>query len=298
MYQSVVYHTPGLDSGQNLFILLPGIIFQLLPAVTAGSLILVLLVRARYPGRNLLSGLLIVVTATVLYSGPAYILLKLQEVPFEVRRFPIYEGKITQLKDTLLYIEKISSHENDGNTRIDTEGVSIIGLYDDKPHIRHYPTAYASIKDEALYTGDGELFSYAERPSLVESMVQPSMMLQNFVLEVRAVSQSLREAFQEGLVALLFYTSAHVLFMAGAWGVIRTSRWPLWNSLLALIFFRGLFYLDILFHSDIVYEGLKILSLQKYMYIASPAGFIVFFILFFLWGLFFLKPESIREAGI
>ncbi|MGC9311419.1 MAG: hypothetical protein ACP5IA_01905 [Sediminispirochaetaceae bacterium] len=299
LYQSVLGYAPGIDSEQALVGLLPGILTYMIPVATIASLVLVLLVHPHNPVRNILSSLLIAIAAVSLYAGPAYFLLKLQPAMPELTRFPLYEGRLTQQGDTMIFNEKITARGEGSIDSIEIENLAIIHLQGEGPRIKFLPKVTTTPDTGTLTTPRGEqVLDYSSSQTPIEAIVSPSKPLRQFAVEVRSLSRSLQDSFQRGLIPFLLLITAHVLFMTGAWAVIRTSRWPLWNGLLSLIFFRGFFYLDSLFRGEAVREGLKILALQDFIHLAPAAGFLFFFALFLLWGIFFLKPGNSREAGI
>jgi len=300
LYQSVLGYAPGIDSQQSLAGLIPGILMYMIPVATIASLVLVLLVHPRNPVRNIPSSLLIVIVAIVLYAGPTYFIHKLQPTIPELTRFPIYEGRLTQQGDTMIFTKKITPPgEEDSTESIEIENLVIIHLQGEWPRMRFLPTVTITPDTGTLTTPQGEqIYDYTSSQTPIEAIVSPSEHLRQFAAEIRSLTVSLQNSFQRGLIPFLLQITAHVLFMTGAWAVIRTSRWPLWNGLLSLIFFRGFFYLDSLFRSEAIQEGLQILALQDFIYLAPTAGFLLFFALFCLWGIFFLKPENSREAGI
>ncbi len=299
LYQSVLGYAPAIDSQHSLVRLVPGVLIYTIPVTVIASLVLVLLVHPRNPIRNILSSLLIVLAAISLYAGPTYFILKLQPTMPEQKRFPLYEGKLSQHDDTIVFNEKISSRGEDSSGSIEIENLAIIHLQGDRPRIKYLPKLSTTPDTGALITPGGEqIYDYTSRQTPIEAVVSPSKPLRQFSAEVRSLTGSLQDSFQRGLIHFLLSITAHVLFMTGAWAVIRTSRWPLWNGLLSLIFFRGFFYLDSLFRSEAIREGLKILALQDFIHLAPAAGYLFFFALFSLWGIFFLKPENRRGAGI
>jgi len=299
LYQSVLGYAPGIDSQHSLAGRIPGILMYMIPVATIASLVLVLLVHPRNPVRNIPSTLLIVIVAIALYAGPTYFLHMLQPTMPELTRFPLYEGRLTQQGDTMIFNKKISPRGEGSTESIEIEDLTIIHLRGEWPRMRFLPKVSATPDTGTLTTPQGEqIYDYTSSQTPIEAIVSPSKPLRQFAAEIRSLTVSLQNSFQRGLIPFLLLISAHVLFMTGAWAVIRTSRWPLWNGLLSLIFFRGFFYLDSLFRSEAIQEGLQILALQDFIYLAPTAGFLLFFVLFCLWGIFFLKPENSREAGI
>jgi len=296
LYRSVIFYSPAFGFQKSLLSGLPSLLLVCLPVATAGSLFLILLVRARSQGRNLLSAVFVVITAVVLYTGPGYVLLKMETTPSSLIRFPLEEGKITQLGEKLLYSQTFSGTE-DGEDITELRNNAVIQIESEAPRISFYPQLVPRIREQKIYKTDTSLLiDYQSSPRVTETLILPSDRLGRLTDEISALTDGLGRALDTGIIAFLIYAISQVLFLSGSWAVIRTSRWPLWNALLVLIFFRGFFRLDAVFRSDTVREGLRILSLEKHVYLAPSAGFLLLAVLFFLWGIFFFKPDSLSEA--
>jgi len=297
MYQGIIFFSPDLLQQHPTTLFLPETLVYIIPAATAAALTFVLLIRSRTEDWTLIGNLFIIIVAFLLYAGPEYMVFKLHSSTPERTRFPLYEGKLTQQDNFLIYNQKISPSGETGVGKNLLGGASIIQLDKKAPRIDFYPQLFSAPDDGTLNDAQGRpVFDYASRPTLVETIIAPSEELKNFTREVRSLADRLYSSLQNGLIPFLVSAAAHVLFMTGTWAIVRTSRWPLWNGILALIFFRALFSLDAMFHGEAVQEGLKIFNIQRFGQFAPAAGFLFLFLLCMVWGLLFLKPRKSREA--
>lgn len=299
MYQGIHFYSPDLLQQPPFTLFLPKTLVYIIPTATAAALTFLLLIRSRTEDWNFLGSLFIIIVAFLLYAGPEYMVLKLHSSTPERTRFPLYEGKLTQQDEFLIYNQRISPSGETGEGKTVLEGASIIQLDESAPRIDFYPQLTAAPDEGTLNdTQRSAVFDYASRPTLVETIIAPSDGLKSFAGEIRSLAERLDDSLQNGIIPFLVSVAAHVLFMTGTWAIVRTSRWPLWNGILALIFFRALFSLDAVFHGEAVQEGLKIFNIQRFGQFAPAAGFLFLFLLCMLWGLLFLKPRKSGEAKV
>ncbi len=339
IYQMITDYSPVFMSLSLIFSKLPGILMQVIPTATAVSLILVLLARIRHRGRNLVGSLLIIIIASGLYTFPFLFFGRLTSGDIETQRFPFYEQRLTQIEETIVYIERIEAGtpgangipgagtvsdaniEANGTPGAGTDtteggagagntpdafpirGVSILHLGGRAPRIDYYPMSIADPGEQTLSTspsdeeGQRVYMDYTDHQSFSGFSITPPFFLDTMFREISALSRALSENLNRGLFPFFLNAIAQVLFLVGSWSLIRTSRWPLWNGIFALIFLRGFFFLDSLFRGETVLEGMKLLTIDEYHRYAAPAIFIFLFVLFVMWGFFFTKSEADLEAA-
>lgn len=254
------------------------------PAV-ALSMMLVLLLQTRNPGRNPFAGFIVTLVALALYMGTALLILQLFQAgpPTEHRHTPFFQQRLVQIEQDLLYTGQIQVPEQGEVSiapllRIDTDKIQA-------PRITYFQKAQADPIHHRITAPDGEaIIEYSPRTTPFYAFVEPPTSLQRISREVEGIAQLLRHSSEKGWIFLLLISAAHVLFLAGSWSLIRSSRWPLLNSLIALIVFRGFFFLYRAFHSGIFAEALQVLSLEEYSFLAAPAAFLLLGLLGILWG--------------
>lgn len=254
------------------------------PAV-ALSLMLILLLRTRTSARDPLAGLIVTLVAIALYMGTALLILQLFQPgsSTENRHIPFYQQRMVQIEQDLLYAGQIQVPEH-GQVAISP----LLKIDMDKtqaPRITYFQKAQADPSQRRITAPDGKTISeYSPRTTPFYAFVEPPASLQRISREVEGITQVLRQSTAKGWVFLLLITAAHVLFLTGSWSLIRSSRWPLLNALIALIVFRGFFFLDAAFHSGVFAEALQVLSLGEYSFLAAPAAFFLLGLLCILWG--------------
>lgn len=260
-------------------------ILQTLPAAVALSLMLVLLIRTRSRTRAPVLSILVSVVAIALYAGSAYLLIQLT-APTETsagEKFPFFEQRITQVEHSLLYTGTMSAVEN--GYRI--EPVLHADMDKQKaPRITYYRQGIAYPADNKITDSEqNPIIQYSDQSTPFSAFVQPPEVLHRLLAEIAGITTALKQSAARGRLYLLFIAAAHVIFLTGSWSIIRSSRWPLLNALLALLFLRGFFFLDAVFRGGIITEVLRVLSLENYTFLAASSGFFLFGILFMLWGL-------------
>jgi len=273
-YQSMRFFEPALQA----------LLSAIAPAV-ALSLMLVLLLRTRTATRDPFAGLVVTLVAIVLYMGTALLILQLfqPDTSTEVRHTPFFQQRLAQIEQDLLYTGQIQVSERDEVAiapllRIDMDKTQA-------PRITYFQEAQADPTRRRITTASGEtILEYSPRTTPFYAFIEPPASLQRISREVEGIAQSLRQSIAKGWIFLLLITAGHVLFLTGSWSLIRSSRWPLLNALIALIVFRGFFFLDAAFHSGVFAEALQVLSLEEYSFLAAPAAFLLLGLLFILWG--------------
>jgi hypothetical protein len=254
------------------------------PAV-ALSLMLVLLLRTRSSARDPFAGFIVTLVAIALYMGTALLILQLFQpgTSTENRHTPFFQQRLAQIEQDLLYTGQIQVSERDEVSiapllRIDMDKTQA-------PRITYFQKAQADPTRRRITAPDGEtIIEYSPRTTPFYAFVEPPRSLQRISREVEGMAQVLRQATAQGWVYLLLITAGHVLFLTGSWSLIRSSPWPLLNALIALIVFRGFFFLDGAFHSGVFAEALQVLSLGEYSFLAAPAAFLLLGLLCILWG--------------
>jgi hypothetical protein len=297
IYRMVVDYSPVFFSLSRLLTELPQTLMKVLPTATAAALIFVLLLRVHSRGRNLLASSLVIVVATALYAFPFSFLHGLQTDQTESFDFPFFEQKLTQIENSIVYIDETDPQETEG---ISLDGVSLLYMNGDFPKMNYYRWGTADPKGGILYLGEAHeaIMEYGSHRSVSDEFVAAPEFLEDMFGQINELTAALEAHLEKGPLPFFLTALSQVLFLVGAWALIRTSRWPLWNALLSLIAFRGLFYLDSLFRSEVVLQGMQMLAIQDYYEYAAPAFFILIFFFFTIWGFFFTRPETDPEAGL
>ncbi|MDZ7793169.1 MAG: hypothetical protein U5P10_05585 [Spirochaetia bacterium] len=275
-YQSMHFFEPASQA----------LLAAIAPAV-ALSLMLVLLLRTRTPARSRdpLGGLIVTLVAIALYMGTALLVLQFFQpgASTEVRHTPFFQQRLVHIEQDLLYTGQIQVSEGD-----EVSIAPLLKIDMDKtqaPRITYFQKAQADPTRRRITAPDGEtILEYSPRTTPFYAFVEPPASLQRISREVEGIAQVIRRSTAKGWIFLLLITAGHVLFLTGSWSIIRSSRWPLLNALIALIVFRGFFFLDTAFHSGVFAEALQVLSLGEYSFLAAPAAFLLLGLLGILWG--------------
>ena len=263
-----------------------------LPAAVALSLMVLLLVRTRSRHRAPLLSMTVSLIAVALYTGTAFLLLQLTPQPETTRSssLPFYEQRLVQIEETLLYTGTIRTSDS----RYLIEPLLRIDLNaQQSPRVSYYPQGLAyPDQNKILAAEESSIIEYTQRENPFFAFAAPPRIIKRILNEIGGVNTALQQSAARGWVFLLITTAAHVLFLTGSWSIIRSSRWPLLNALLALLVLRGFFFLDAAFRGGIFAEVLKILSLEQFSFLAAPAAFLLLGLLFTLWGLVYMPAPK------
>lgn len=284
IFNWIINYSPVYQS--STFLQLAGTsALQVLPAATALSLMLLLLMRTRSRSRAPLMSIIVSLIAIAIYTGTAFMLLELSQLPDSQQSssLPFYEQRLVQIERNLLYTGQI----RDVDSGYMIEPILHIDLTGEQtPRISYYEqgTAYPA-ENKILAAEESPILEYTQQENPFFAFAEPPALIKRILAELDGINAAVRQSADRGWIFLLITTSAHVLFLTGSWSIIRSSRWPLLNALLALLVFRGFFFLDAVLRRGILTEILEVLALEQFSFLAAPAAFLLLALLFILWGL-------------
>lgn len=294
IYTWISNYSPEYQS-QSFFQPLIKTLLYSLPAATALSLMSVLLFRTRTRERAPLQSIAISILAIALYAGGGMFLLHMSKTTASTdsHALPFYQQRLAQIGRTILYTGQINvspqaqaAHLGEQDSALITPLLTVDMNTQQPPRFSFYPEGWAFPEQQVIRDDqENRIFEYTSSTSPFYAFAEPPEFIRTLVQEVGGIVESLRQSIDKGWIYLLITSAAHVLFLTASWSLIRSSRWPLLNALLALIFLRGFFFLNAAFHSGIFAELLQVLSLESYVFLAPSIAFIVMALLFALWGL-------------
>lgn len=122
------------------------------------------------------------------------------------------------------------------------------------------------------------------RDSSMLSSVNPPGLIRAVAGEAGLVAGSLQGLRSSSLPFFAAAILIQVLFITISWAFVRTSRWPLFNSLIALLLIRGFFYLFSLGSGEAVRELLAGFSMEGHADLAPYALLLAVSLVFLLWN--------------
>jgi len=117
--------------------------------------------------------------------------------------------------------------------------------------------------------------------------IEPPSLIRAFAGEARLCAGNLERLLSRSIFHFAAAIAIQVLFVIVAWSFIRTSSWPLFNSIIALLMLRGFFFLYRISSAETVESLLSGFSLEAYYELFPSAALLVLTLLFGLWNLAF-----------
>ncbi len=267
-----------------------------LPAAVALSLMLVLIIRTRTRKRAPVLSIVVSIIAITLYTGTALVTLQVSDTIqiSEHNSFPFYEHRLSQIENTMLYTGRIS-FDSDQTATI-TPLLTLDMEKQQPPRISYFKKGTSEPEHSSITVPEeNKTIEYIPQITPFYTFVGPPEFLHQILGEIQGIILALKQSAQKGWIFLLLTTASHVLFLTAGWSVIRSSKWPLMNALLALLMIRAFFFLDAALHGGVFAEMLKVLSLDSYVFLAPPIAFLILAALFGLWGLLYNPAASGAE---
>jgi hypothetical protein len=290
--------------------LLPTILLDVLPPALIFSLFLLLFFRRSQRGKSLLASLLVLVIASALYGGLFYYLSGIDAPAGTQRPFPpLAERRLQRMGEHILYTEELRSVGGGSAAQSSNEGAQEPGMQnaprftlqplldvslnrEAPPHMRLLPGGIVRPAEQRITLADtGESIAYGAVDVTGIRDIQPPPLLRGFLREIGRVAAHLRQLLERSLLLFAIAIGAQVLWSVSAWGLVRVSSWPVFNALLALLAFRGLFFLWETFRSDIIVSTLSPLLPARFLPVIPAGALVLIAVLMLAWSSL-IRPEK------
>lgn len=294
-------HHPG-EAFRVTVSVLPLILLRVLPASVAFSLFGLLFFRRSHRSNSFFGSLLVLILAVAVYGGLFYYLSGLETPDIQQERSafpPLRERQMQRIGDTMLYVEEQLPVAREGREEFGVYSLNTVlavSLEDPAaPYMQLYPKGAAYPGERRIVLGDGAAaLRYGELDAPGLGNLQPPRLLSGMFQEIEGMVRHLRSLLERSLVFFGIALFAQVLWAISAWGLVRISSWPMFNALLALLAFRGIFFLWETFRSDIVLDTVAPVVPEQFLPLVPAGVFVLIAVLMLAWSSL-VRPKG--EAG-
>lgn len=289
-------HSPGEAFG-HAAANLPAILLQVLPAAVIFSTFALLFFRRSRRRTGIIVSLLVLILSSAIYGGLFYYLSGLEPPAQTERAFPPMQAQqLQRFADTMLYTEELLPDERGQQPLFQMTTVLAVSMNRDQgPYMALLPSATANpLEGTITFPDDRSAISYRSEAAAGVTDLQPPRLLSGFLGEIGAMVSYLQQALDTSLLLFGVAVVVQVLWAVSAWGLVRISSWPLFNALLALFAFRGLFFLWETFRSDIVLQTVSSLLKEPALPFVPAGAFLLLSLLMLAWSSL-VSPQ--REEG-
>lgn len=282
-YGTVVSSLPGTPN-PSLFPIAADALWDAFLIAMPLSLFLVIFFIRRRRSFRFLSGIITLVTATLLYAA-CFIALQTLIAPSQIRndrgpRQLFVEGMFHRFGDVSLYPFTV---KDDGSP-----GESLLIRPGENPcfSLQSGFSLQRSGAGVSLVASDGYRLSSPMVNPVVEPYIEPPAIVLRLSYDLETSRDVLLRAREDGLMFFLLMIGVQCWFCIQSWVIVRAGRWPLMNAVLGI----GLFWLFLRAHwffvSDLWLRFLDWLP-SSLPYTAITAGAFFFLALpLFFWNIF------------
>ena len=284
-------YSPEYSLTMALFISwIPGIMLNIFPIVVLMSIVLSLVNTLRTPANRGLAALFTLITAGLIYyTGYTglYRLDKISDSGSMVEVNHLYTGKINPLYGSKLYINsdsgKILAIES-----ANSMDQSSLSIYQDM--------SYNSEFNE-LHSIDGSILTIDPENPNFSDIFNPPKLFNELLRDLKIFNNSVKEIFEKSRWLFLITILSHVAFAVGCWTIIRLSRWPFLNGLLAVGVLRLFPAYYRLSYNEITQKAISFLRTSSAVDLAPAALLLIVALVLFLWDILFVKKRVMSNEN-
>ena len=250
---------------------LPQIMLNIFPIVVLISIVLSLVNTLKTPANKGFAALFTLLTASIIYYAgyTGLYLLNKQSNPVTITTGNhLYEGRINPLIDSKLYVNEINSDLLVIEVK-NTNSKSAFNIYENTENLLIEP----------------------ENPFFSE-IFYPPQLLKKLLNDLEIFNTAIMVIFEKSRYLFMITVLSQIAFAIGCWTIIKLSRWPFLNGLLAIAVIR-LFPAYYRFsYSEITQKAIGFLQTTYASDLAPVAILIIAALLLFLWDILFIKSKN------
>ncbi|MCK5200219.1 MAG: hypothetical protein KAR21_17805 [Spirochaetales bacterium] len=269
---------------------LPGIMLNIFPIVVLISVILSLINTLKTPANRGLAALFTLIVASIIYYAGytgLYMLDKISDPSPVPRTQHLYYGKFNPLVDSQLFVtelnEKVLAVEIKNSTHESSFSV-------------HRNIKYLQNTHELISENMEKLTIEPDNPWFT-AIFYPPELLKNLLEDLVIFNQSIKDIFEKSRVLFMLTILSQIAFSVGCWTVIRLSRWPFLNGLLAIAVIRLFPAYYRLSYSDLTQKAIGFLKTSSAPDLVPVAILLISALLLFLWDILFIKNKNSKMVN-
>lgn len=269
---------------------LPEIMLNIFPITVLISVILSLIKTPKTPYNRGFSALFTLITAsTIYYAGYTglYMLNRISNPSPIASVNHLYYGKINPLINSQVYI-----NEMEGSVL----AVEIKNSSEKSSFSIYRNVKYIQDTNKLVSENAEELSIEPANPYFTEIFYPPELfrvMLEDLVI----FNQSIKDIFENSRLIFILTIISQIAFAVGCWTIIRLTRWPFLNGLLAIAVIRLFPAYYRLSYSDLTQTAISFLQTTSAPDLVPVAVMFIFALILFLWDILFIKNKKNNTSG-
>ena len=264
---------------------LPGIMLNIFPIVVLISVILSLINTLRTPANRGLAALFTLIVASIIYYAGytgLYMLDKISNPSPALRTQHLYYGKINPLVNSQVFVTELNGK---------VLAIEIKNSTHESSFYIHRNIKYIQNTNGLISEDMEELTIEPENPWFTEIFYPPKL-FNNLLEDLVIFNQSIKDIFEKSLFLFILTVLSQISFAVGCWTIIRLSKWPFLNGLLAIAVIRLFPAYYRLSYSDLTQKAIGFLRTSSATDMVPVAILLLSALLLFLWDILFIKNRN------
>lgn len=264
---------------------LPNLLLNIFPIVVLISIVLSMVNTLKTPANKGFAALFTLITASIIYYGgyTGLYLLDQHSNPVTITtENHLYIKRINPLLDSKLYLTG-----NDSNILAievkKTSSKSAFTIYENTKFISATGTIVSENSESLLIVPENPFFS---------KIFTPPQKFVELLNDLKVFNTAIRVIFEKSRYLFMITVLSQIAFAIGCWTIIKLSRWPFLNGLLAIGVIRLFPAYYRLSYSEITQKAIGFLQTSYASDLAPVAILLILAILLFLWDILFVKSKN------
>lgn len=258
---------------------------NIFPIAVLISIVLSLVNTLKTPANKGLAALFTLITASIIYYAGytgLYLLDKHSNPSTIISINHLYDGKINPLTNSKVYYTKNKSDsfaievKNNGSE-------SAFNLYDNINFNSKSKSLVSENMEELLIEPVNPFFS---------DIFYPPNLFKNLLDDLKIFNRAIKDIFEKSRYLFIITVLSQIAFAIGCWTIIKLSKWPFLNGLLAIAVIRLFPAYYRLSYSEITQKAIGILQTSNASDLAPVAILVIAALLLFLWDILFIKSKN------
>ena len=269
---------------------LPGIMLNIFPIVVLISVVLSLINTLKTPTNRGFAAFFTLITAGIIYYSGYYGLNWLDDNSDPrpiVSANHLYYGKINPLVHSKVYMNELNGEVLAIEVKTSKEEPSF-SVYRD---VRYMPDT-----NELMSENMGNLAIEPANPYFTEIFYPPKL-FKNLLEDLVIFNQAIKDIFEKSRFLFMVTALSQIAFAVGCWTIIKLSRWPFLNGLLAVAVIRLFPAYYRLSYSDLTQKAISFLRTSSAADLAPAAILVIAALLLFLWDILFIKNGNMANRN-
>lgn len=265
---------------------LPGLLLNIFPIVVLISIVLSLVNTLKTPANKGFAALFTLITASIIYySGYTglYLLDKHSTPLADITVNHLYEGKINPLTHSQVYLSSKTSNPLGIKINNSSQDTTFKIL----ENVKFNPKASTLISENTE-----KLLIEPENP-FFSNLFYPPELLKSLLSDLSVFNKAIRDIFEKSRYLFLVTILSQIAFAIGCWTIIKLSKWPFLNGLLAIAVIRLFPAYYRLSYSELTQKAIGFLQTSNASDLAPMAILLVAAVLLFLWDILFIRNKNL-----